>query len=400
MKRLSLILVCCVIGRLALASDREQNATVSPWVYKKLTQTEKLIGQKSYRAARQGLQAILDKVDRGSYEQATVLRSLSSVYALEGNYRQAAELMEQCLALKVLPEKQRQQGILNLGQLYMATEQYRRAVMTLQPWLTNNPQPDAELSALLANAYAQLKKYPEALPHIKRAIANSKKPSESWYQLNLALYYELNEFTAAAGLLKQLLKQNPDKKEYWDQLSSVYQQLKQFKKAAGIQHLAYRKGLLTTEKDIMALGDLFVYIGSPYKAAQLLKEALDNRQIRSTSRNWERLANAWQQARELDKAVTALEQASRLSAKGALYQQLGQIYVEQERWEKAVDAFNKALDKGGLRHEGTAYLLLGMSYYELNKVKQARSAFNKAKDYAKQKKAASQWLDYIDNQTS
>ncbi|WP_031434307.1 tetratricopeptide repeat protein [Methylomarinum vadi] len=397
MKRfLSLIVFCCIV-QIGYAADNDKPATVSPWLYKKLTKTEKLIAEKSYQAAEKNLYSLLKKVDQGGYEHATVLRSLSSVQALQGHYRKAAELLEQCLALKVLPEQQQQQSILNLGQLYMATEQYRRAVETLQPWLAKNPKLDAELSALLANAYAQLKKYRQALPHIKRAIATSKKPVESWYQLELALHYELNEYAAAAKLLRQLIQQYPNKKEYWEQLSSVYQQLKQFKKAVTIQHLAYKKGLLNSEKEILALTNLFLYTGSPYRGAKLLSDALANRQVRGNSRNWETLANAWQQARELDKAIDALEKASSLNDKGVLYQQLGQIYVEQEHWDKAVQAFNKAIAKGGLKHAGSVYLLLGMSHYELHNVKQARSAFNTAKKYGKQKKAALQWLDYLDN---
>ena len=395
MTRLSLLFFCCFICLPLNAAGKDKLPTVSPWLYKKLTKTEKLINQKSYQAARQSLQKILADVEQGSYGQAIVLRSLSSVYALQGEYQKAAGTLNECLALNVLPEKQQLQGILNLGQLYMATEQYAKAVKTLVPWLARNPNPDAEISALLANAYAQLKQYRKALPHIKRAIAASKKPAESWYQLNLALYYELDDYRSAAALLTKLLRIYPNKKEYWNQLSSVYQQLKQYKKAVSIQHLAYKKGFLNSEKDILALANLFLYIGSPYKGAKLLNDGLANKQIRHNSRNGETLANAWRQAKEFDKAITALEAASSLNNKGSLYQQLGQIYVEQEKWLKAITAFNKAIAKGGLKQPGTTYLLLGMSQYELNHIKQARSAFNKAKNHRKQKQAAIQWLSYI-----
>nr|WP_305909763.1 tetratricopeptide repeat protein [Methylomarinum sp. Ch1-1]MDP4522697.1 tetratricopeptide repeat protein [Methylomarinum sp. Ch1-1] len=212
MMRVILFFLCCVISLSLLAADQEKSATVSPWLYKKLTKAEKLIEQKSYSSAQRDLQKLLGEVDQGSYEQAAVLRSLSSVHALQGQYGKAAQLLKQCLALQVLPEQQEQQAILNLGQLYMASEQYALAVKTLQPWLAKNPKPDAELSALLANAYAQLKQYRQALPHIKRAIAASNKPSESWYQLNLALYYELNDYASAATLLNRLLNRYPQKK--------------------------------------------------------------------------------------------------------------------------------------------------------------------------------------------
>jgi tetratricopeptide (TPR) repeat protein len=234
------------------AEKNEKPKSISPSLYKKLKKTETLISKKSYQQAETKLKALLTDVKQGSYEQAIVLRSLSSVYALKEQYKKAAEALSRCLNLKVLPGSQEQQGIQNLGQLYMATEQYAKAIKTLEPWLAENPKKiDGQINVLIANAYAQLKHYRKALPYIKKAIASAKKPEESWYQLNLALYYELDNYSSAATLLKQLVRRYPDKKTYWSQLSSVYQQLKQYKKAVSIKRLAYKNDFITTEKELM-----------------------------------------------------------------------------------------------------------------------------------------------------
>jgi len=256
------------------------------------------------------------------------------------------------------------------------------------------------MNVMVANAYAQLKDYRKALPYIKKAIAQSKKPKESWYQLNLAIYFELKQYSSAAEILKKLIRLYPDKKTYWSQLSSVYQQLKQYKKAASTKHLAYKMGFIKTEKDLLELANLLLYIGSPYKAAALLKDSINNKKIKSNSKNWESLANAWRTAKEFDHAVIALEAASKLNDKGSLSQQLGQIYFEQEKWSSAITALNKAISKGGLKNTGATYLLLGMSHYELKKIEQAKKYFLKAAQYSKNKKAARQWLNYINEQNS
>ncbi len=377
------------------AKENDKPVTISPGLYKRLTNVEKLISKKSYPQAEQKLNTLLTDVKQGSYEQAVVLRSLSSVYALKGQYNKAAAALSRAIDLKVLPKNQHQQAILNLGQLYMAQEQYSKAVQTLEPWLALNADPDIQIHVLLANAYAQLKQYRKALPHIKKAIAKSNKPEESWYQLNLALYFELENYSSAAGILKKLIRLYPDNKSYWLQLSSVYQLLKQYKKATSIKHLAYKKGFINTEKGILELANLFLYIGSPYKAANLLKDEFKHKKIRSTSKNREILAHAWTMAKEFDNAIIALETASKLNDKGSLSQQLGQIYVEQEKWNLAITALRKAISKGGLKNTGTTYLLLGMSYYELNNKQQAKKNFLKATQYSKNKKAALQWLDFI-----
>ena len=53
-----------------------------------------------------------------------------------------------------------------------------------------------------------------------------------------------------------------------------------------------------------------------------------------------------------------------------------------------------------MKNEGNCtYILLGMSYYELKQTEKARRAFMKASNYAKTKKSAGQWLNYINNDT-
>ncbi len=390
-----LSLVLCFLFLLPVYAE-DKGPTISSSLYKKLQKTEALIAKKAYSQAEQKLKALLAKVKDKSYEQATVLRSLSSVYALRGRYKKAANSLSKALALNVLPKKQAQQAALNLGQLYMAADQYSKAIKVLEPWLARNPKPDVQISVLVANAYAQLKQYRKALPFIKRAIAKTKKPAESWYQLNLALHYELNNYAEAAKILAKLITLYPDKKQYWDQLAASYQQAKQYKKAVSIKHLAYKKGFIKTEKNILELVNLFLYVNSPYKAATVLNKAIEQKKIKYTSKNWETLAHAWRMAKEFDRAVKALETASTLNERGSLFQQLGQIYVEKEQWGKAIKAFNKALAKGKLKNTGSIYLMLGMSYYEKKDNKRAKKYFLKAAQYSKNRKAANQWLKYID----
>jgi tetratricopeptide (TPR) repeat protein len=394
MIRVLILAICFSLSTPTFAEKKPQQLPV--WLYKKLEKTEAFIAKKSYPQAEQGLKEAIAKVKPNSYGHAMTLRSLSSVYALNGQYKKAGKALAQCVALNILPEDQEQQALLNLGQLYMATEQYTKAIQTLEPWLAKHSSSDADINALIANAYTQLKKYRKALPYIEKAISQSKKPNESWYQLNLALYYQIENYSSAAGILKILIRKHPHKKQYWEQLSSTYQQLKNYKKALSTQQLAYKKKLLTSEKEILNLANLFLYTGAPYKAAKLLDHELKQKAIKHTSKNWEILANSWQQAKEFDRAISALETASTLNSKGSLYQQLGSIYASQEKWDHAITSLNKAINKGELKNQGSAYLLLGMSYFELNKTSQAKKVFLQAAQYSKTKKEARQWLNFIE----
>ncbi|WP_158083015.1 tetratricopeptide repeat protein [Methyloprofundus sedimenti] len=369
---------------------------IAPGLYKQLSKAETLIGKKKYSEARQRLNKILADVQDNSYEQAIILRSLASIYTFENQYKQSAQLLEQSLATNALTDTQQQESILNLGQLYMATEQYKKAVDTLAPWLNKHPNTtNTQVWILLANGYAQLKQYRKALPYIEHVIKNAKKPQTSWLELNLALYYEIQDYSSAAGILKRLITLEPDKQNYWQQLASIYQQLQQYDNALTIQNLAYKKGFLNSESKKLALFNLFLYNKQPYQAAVLLEKELNAKGIKQTSANWELLANAWTSAREYKNAIKALDKASTLNASGQLYLQLGRIHIEQESWQDAISAINKALKKGGLKQSGEAYILLGISYYEAGQLQAANKAFTNAQDYSKTRKSAEQWLGYI-----
>jgi tetratricopeptide (TPR) repeat protein len=369
--------------------------SVSPQLYKKLNKAEKLIANKDYRGAQQSLQATLNTVSKGGFEQATVLRSLASAYALQENYRKATDTLAKCIKLNALPKSQQQAALLNLGQLYMATDQYRKAINTLENWLATNRSSDGQLYIMLAKAHAQLKQYRQAVPYVEKALRHSKNPPTSWHQLQFALYIETKNSSKAAVILQKMIRKQPEKFEHWQQLVAIYLQSNNYTKAATIKHLAYEKGFLTKEKEILDLVNLFFYINSPYKAATILKQELKAKRISSNSKNWELLANAWTQAREFNKALSALDTASRLNNKGQLYHRMGNIYTEQEKWPLAVVAFNKALQKGGLKKTGKTHLMLGISYYEQKKFAQARASFARAKGYKESQKAARQWLNYM-----
>lgn len=398
MRLLLLMLLLCFLFPVK-ARENNQSVKISPKIYQGLKKTELLIEKKSYQQAEKKLKAMLANVKQKSYGQAILLRSLATVYSLNNQYNQAIDALSRCLVLNVLPAKQQQQLTINLGQIYMAVSQYDKAIQILEPYLAKSSKPEAALNALLANAYAQLKQYHKALSYIKKAISNSEKPKESWYQLMLALFFELKNYPVAADTLKTLIRLNPDEKTYWNQLSSVYRQLKQYKKAVSIKQLAYKKELLNTEQELLDFANILLAINSPYQAAKLIQNEIAHKQLKNSSENWETLANAWTIAKEFNHATKALEMAAKLNPKGSLYQRLGQIYIEQEKWKLAINALNKAINKAGLKNKGEAYLLLGMSYYEMAEIKLAEQSFIKATKYNKNNKTALQWLSYMRPET-
>ena len=58
------------------------------------------------------------------------------------------------------------------------------------------------------------------------------------------------------------------------------------------------------------------------------------------------------------------------------------------------------MKKGGLKRPDQANIMLGMALFELQNFDGAKSAFKVASEDKRSRKAAEQWLDYVNNEQS
>lgn len=391
---LLILFLTCLLTAFPYAEAKEEQ-TISPWLYKRLEAVEKQLALNSYAEAKTLLQETLKKQTKENYERAITLRTLASVYALQGDYKKSAFYLEKSLSTQSLPQEQKRRALLNLAQLHMANGQFQKTITIMEAWLQQTEKPTGEDRILLAQAYAQLKQYKKALPHINRAIGSSKKPVEAWYQLQLALNYELERYDQCAATLRNLILYYPTKKRYWTELASIYQQLEKFTEALAIMELAYQKALLTKSRELIRLASLYLQLEIPKKSATLLKKAFKKGAIKRTEENLVLLANSHIQAREYKQAEQPLRQAAEISKTGKLYIRLGRIQIEREDWAAASDALKLGLKKGALKYPGQAWLLFGISCHESGDSNCAQMAFTKALAFKKQKKNAQQWLNFL-----
>ena len=369
-------------------------AIVSKPVYQQLKKADSLIVKKYYSKAEKVLQQQLKrKVNR--YEKAVLLRSLSSVYSAQKNYVQAIKQLKNALAIKSLPYGATQKAQLTLGQIYLSNKQTDKAFALLEPWFKRNPKPKPKTAMLLANLFSQHHQYDKAMALVKKATAATTNPPKAWTQLQLALGYKTKDYRAAISVLEQQLKKEPDNKTHWQQLSTAYHNAEDYSHAASIKHLAYQRGFLTTETELLELTQLFLYAKTPHKAAKFLQQQFEKKSLIKNAKTLELLGNAWLKAKESIPAQIALESALALTPRASLYEKLGQIYSRQKKWQQAINAFNKALELGEFEEQGVSQLLLGITHYHLKDISQAEVAFETAILDKNSAKTAQQWLSYL-----
>ncbi|MEE8119257.1 MAG: tetratricopeptide repeat protein [Gammaproteobacteria bacterium] len=402
---LTCVTLCACVLAFSSANAAEEKkkpqALMSEGTYNRLTIIQDLMERKEFVSARKRLDNLLPNVRSHAYEYAVTLQTYSYLFIYLEDWSSAGRYMQQALDSNALPDAVEQSLVYTLAQIYATLEQYSKTIQMLKGWFAKSEnEPPAQAYMLMANAYVAMQQFKNALPYATKAIQKAEKPKEAWYRMHLSIYYELRRYRDAANVLQLMVAYWPHKDQYWKQLSSIYLQIEDDKKALGTLAIIYRRGILTSDKDLMNLARLYVLNEEPYQAGLVLEKGMREGKIKKTLRNYRTLAQSWINAREMDKAVEVLGFAGNLSDDGELYLRQAQILTQSAKWGPAITAAQKAIDKGGLKNPGRVYMVLGSAAAEADKLDVARRAFRNARSYSKTRRAANQWLQYIDEQLS
>lgn len=372
-------------------------------VYEKLGKVQEAVDAKNYRSAI----VLLDEMRRSkkptlnSYELANVWNMYAFVYYTQENFPKALSSYRQVIAQPDLPEAFENNTRFTIAQLYFVTEDYKRGVDELLAWFRTAQNPDANAHVLLAQGYYQLKDYRKSLQNVNKAVSmyreKGKLPKENWLTLQQFLYYDQGNIDKSIEVLDELIR-HYQKKNYWLQLSAMYAEKKNEIKQLAAMDTVFVQGLLEKEKELLNMA--YMYLGNdvPYKGAEIINDGIKAKKITASSKTLELLGNSYRQAQEVKKAIPKLEAAAAKSDKGEIYARLGNVYLDNDEFDKAITAVKKGLKKGGVKRSDTANLVLGMAYFNKKKYTSARTAFNKAKKDKRSKPYAVQWLKYMDSE--
>ncbi len=374
------------------------SGTLDEPTYKRLNDIYEDVGNELYDIAFDKL-VIMTRRARGKYLKATLFQMMAQVEWARSNFDSALTNFEQAVDLNALPNNIHFALMYQIAQLYYMQERYDDALDKLDLWMCKVPPEKIKPASwvLKASIYAQKQDWRNVIPAIETAISMAEKPKEAWYQLKLASHFELEQFPKAAQTLEVMIQSWPDKKDYWLQLSQIYYKLKKDDEALSVIGLAYRRNMLDKQSDIMYLSNLYSNRDVPFKAAKVLQKGLEDGIVATNKRHWTMVADNWYAADEMENALLGYENAGKESTDGDIDLRRGYILVDLERWEKAVEALEAAVEKGGFndRKTGEAYILLGMSHFNLGNWTQASTAWGGARKYTKSKKAAQQWMNHM-----
>jgi tetratricopeptide (TPR) repeat protein len=374
-----------------------------------------------------------DQENLKSYDRSVMWNSWGYVYFSDGKYKQAMQAYENVINEPEVTLPIRNAALFTLAQLNLVQENYAKGIELILQWMDQVETVTAQSWSLLGQAYFQQGDFRKAMSSMETAISMSEeegyKPKENWYVLLAACISELKaEIGEKKALLQQLdiyeiLVNLYPKKLYFIQLGGTYGQLGREKDYMITLKAAHAKDLLDKESEYLALAQLLLLNQNPYWAAQVLvsgqkkittytetvKDKATGEEVkvekkgpvvRDNEKNLKLLADSWRMAQEIDKAIPVLEQAAKLSKDGKSYVLLGNLYLAEDKLEKAVDSIKEGLKKGNIDKISQVHLTLGQAYFELQKFEDAKKEFRiAARDKDKKvKSTANNWIKYTENE--
>jgi tetratricopeptide (TPR) repeat protein len=373
-------------------------------VYEKLAEAQAAAEAKDLATAAK----ILDDMLAGrrdnelnSYELANVYNLYAFIHYSQEDYTAALQSYENVVKQPDIPLAMEINTRFTIAQLYFVQERWQDGINALMKWFDMTETPNTMAYVLLSQGYYQLKDYDKALENIEIAINDfndkGKVPKEQWYNLARFLYAEKNMTKEATETLRNLIAYYP-KKQYWVQLSYMYSEQNNEAYQLATMDTAYSQNLLDKDGEYRNMASLFLNAEVPYKAAMVLEKGFEAEIVQDNAKNWELMAGALRQAQEVKDAIPAMEKAASLSDDGDLYARLGNIYLDADQNEKAIEAINKGLQRGGVKRPDNANLVLGMAYFNTKQYEKARDAFRVAGRDERSKKYATQWIAYMNSE--
>jgi len=340
-------------------------------VAKILNPAQELLKKKDYQGAIAKIReaAALDK--KTPFDEYTIHEFFCAAYAGAGNYAEAAKSCEAKLDSSFMPEAEKPKLTLTLLSLNFQLKNYDKAIEFGQRAIKGGFATE-ETKNLVAQAYYLKGDWKDALkseqPVIDAEIKAGETPKEQQLALVLNACIKLDDKDCQEHAIERLVTYYP-KPDLWAQLmfTVLHDASGNDTNTMEVYRLMFEVDTLKNASDYNEMAQMALEQGSPGEAVKVLDKGFQANVFadqRAKERNTRLLetakktaatdqANLPKIAAEADKAPTGAKNAG-----------VGLAYLGYGQYDKAIDEFQKALTKGGLRNEAETRLQLGIAQFK------------------------------------
>ncbi|MFZ0502016.1 MAG: tetratricopeptide repeat protein [Steroidobacteraceae bacterium] len=362
--------------------------TVSREVGKPLKAAQDALKKGDYTGALQQLDTADALPKKTPYEQYLINEMKGYAYVRTKQYPLAEKAFEAELVSGFTPPDQVKTLTNALAQLSYQGKNYDKAIEYGQQSIDKGFA-DAQMPTLVAQAYYLKGDWRGVVRFEKSQIAAQEKsgaaPSNESLQLLLSGCLKINpagDDPCANGALQELVIYHP-KPEYWQQLLySMFKTVKSDRNLLQTYRLADEVQVLKRPEDFTDFAQLAIEAGSPGEAEQVIQQGMQANifpDSRTKGKAQRLLVDAQKAAKRDEQTLDKSAQQAASASTGNQDVGLGLAYFGYQQYDKAVQALQQGISKGGLKDPQSAYLLLGIAQYKAGNKTAALQSFKSVK---------------------
>jgi tetratricopeptide (TPR) repeat protein len=408
---LAAVLVAGSIGMTAIGTgaeaqrrDREQereqnneNRTFSTQIGTLVLQAQEQIEAENYQGAIATFTRGLG-MNPSAYEAGVMYGQRGRLYFQVDNYDQTISDFRAAISTGGLNASEVRDLRVNLGQILISIDRVNEGIRELEAAIAAGATINAGLARLLAIAYAQGERFNDGLRYAEQWYQATPNKTLNEYPIMLVYYQQLNRPTDELRVVREQVNRFPQERTAWQNLVSLLARTEQEEQAFEANKLMYLNGLFTEGEELLRLVQYYSFYDNPYRGATILEREMNAGRIERNARNVELLANMWRQAAEFERALPVLRQLSEMNQDGQTALVLAEAHYQLNQWEPAAQAFQTALNRGGLRQPGEAWVLLGTARFNLDDNQGALAAFREGARFASSRSQANGWIQFVNGQ--
>jgi tetratricopeptide (TPR) repeat protein len=284
-----------------------------------------------------------------------------------------------------------------LLQLAYQLKNYPKVIELGNKILATNPDP--EIGVYVGNAYYIGDDFQNTRRVLTDVVAkqeaSSKPPDEITYRILQGACVKLKDTPCVIDLLEKLVAHYP-KTTYWQDLMGLLMaQTKNNNQLLNMWRLAYGMDAVQEAPEYLEMAQLAIDQGLPGEAQAVLEKGAEKGVYKTALQKEQsaRMLKDSKQAVTLDKGTLAAQDAAaRAKTTGENDVKLGAAYLSYGDNDKAIEALQRGLGKGGVKNPDDAGLLLGIAYLRAGNKPEAAKAFSNVKADPTMARIAKLWL--------
>jgi tetratricopeptide (TPR) repeat protein len=221
------------------------------------------------------------------------------------------------------------------------------------------------------------------------------QPEEAELRIYAFSQKQLKDDVGYVTTLTQLVTRFPSK-DYWSDLLNIMGRAPGInaRTQLNVSRLMEAAGTMEEGEDYLDTAQFAIKAGLPFEAMRVLDQGQAAGLYKGAlATNAAKLKQqAQQRAAEDDKALKSLTVAS---DNGPMLVQLGDVFLSKGLWTEAVEAYQKALGKGGLKREADARLHCGIALLKAKQLDAAKSMLQSVAGDTSAMQIANLWISLV-----